>query len=224
MQSQPDIDTLTLSERLQEMLRRDIIVGTLSGGTRLTEEALAERYGVSRTPVREALRVLAQESLLSYTPRSGYSVQSIDLSEMDDLYAVRVAIEEQSAARIVSSRQDTILANLLEFWGEMPSQFADGDLNLVYADELFHETLTRASSSTVLPEMLQTINRRLHVLRTRDFISADRVRLTFQQHAAIVRSLLDGDARLAQAMLRSHILESHAFVRDSFLQQRGEQA
>ena len=120
MQSQPDLNALTLSERLQETLRRDIVVGTIPGGTRITEESLAEQYGVSRTPVREALRVLARESLLSYTPRSGYLVESIDLSEMDDLYAIRIAIEEQSAARIVTAGQESILNNLLEYWGEMP--------------------------------------------------------------------------------------------------------
>jgi DNA-binding GntR family transcriptional regulator len=220
MQSQPQDTTLTLAERLQEMLRMDIAMGVLPGGTRLTEEALAERYGVSRTPVRETLRVLARESLLSYTPRSGYVVQTIDLEEMDDLYAVRIAIEEQSASRLVGAGQESILNNLLEFWGEMPERVASGDITLVYADETFHEALAAASQSKVLAPMLQTINRRLHILRTRDFVSPERVRLTFDQHSAILRTLLAGDVRLAQAMLRAHILESHAFVRGGFIEQR----
>jgi len=223
MQSPPLNPTLTRSERLLETLRMDIAMGALPGGTRLTEEWLAERYGVSRTPVRETLRVLARESLLSYTPRSGYVVQSIDLDEMDDLYAVRIAIEEQSAQRLVSAGQEGILNNLLEFWGDMPEHVTSGDITLVYADEHFHETLATASQSTVLAPMLETINRRLHVLRTRDFVSGDRVRLTFDQHSAILRTLLAGDAKLAQAMLRAHILESHAFVRGSFIEQRGSQ-
>jgi len=71
--------------------------------------------------------------------------------------------------------------------------------------------------------MLQTINRRLHILRTRDFANPERIRLTFDQHAAILRTLMLGDARLAQAMLRAHILESHAFVRTNFLKQREAQ-
>lgn len=211
---------LTLSEQLIERLRMDIVMGALPGGTRLTEERLAERYGVSRTPVREALRVLARESLLSYTPRSGYTVESVDLQETDDLYAVRIAIEEQSARRIVTAGRDDILRNLLEFWGARPPDVADGDVNLVHADEHFHETLASASLSTVLPPMLQTINRRLHVLRIRDFVSPQRVRLTFEQHAAILGALLDKNAPLAEAMLRAHILESHAFVRAGVLDQR----
>lgn len=201
----------------------DLVMGVFEAGSRLTEEALAERYGVSRTPVREALRVLARESLLSYTPRSGYTVESINLDEMDDLYAVRIAVEEQSALRIVNAEGDGVLEELLGYWGQMPSGVAQGDLNLVYADENFHESLALASRSTVLAPMLQTINRRLHVLRTRDFASPERVRLTFDQHANILRTLISGDGRLAQAMLRAHILESHAFVRNNFLKQRENQ-
>lgn len=213
MQSDASAATLTRSERLLEMLRLDIVRGLHPGGTRLTEEALAERYSVSRTPVREALRLLAQESLLTYTPRLGYTVESINIEEMDNLYAVRIAIEEQSASRIVLNNDMRQLHELLDFWQQMPASVAEGDINLVFADELFHETLTLVSGSSVLPPMLKSINQRLHVLRIRDFINPERVRLTFQQHASILRSLISRDARLARAMLRSHIWESHAYVK-----------
>lgn len=221
MQEELSAATLTRSERLLEMLRLDIVRGQFPGGTRLTEEALADRYGVSRTPVREALRLLAQESLLTYAPRIGYTVESINIEEMDDLYAIRIAIEEQAASRIVLSDDISRLANLLEYWQEMPASVANGDMNLVFADELFHETLAMASGSTVLPPMLQTINRRLHALRIRDFLNPERVRLTFQEHAAILRSLIAKDARLARAMLRSHIWESHAYVKAQFIAGQG---
>lgn len=220
MQQQP-VSQTTRTERLVEMLRRDIIMGVWPGGTRLTEEALAERYAISRTPVREALRTLALESLLDYTPRLGYMVEVINLDEMDDLYAVRITIEEQSAARLVDAGQESVLNNLLAYWGEMPASVANGDINLVFADELFHETLAQASGSSVLLPMLKTINRRLHALRIRDFVDPVRVRRTFDQHASILETLLARDTRLAQAMLRSHILESHAYVRTRFIQERG---
>lgn len=221
MQEQPSAATLTRSERLLEMLRLDIVRGLHQGGTRLTEEALAERYGVSRTPVREALRLLTQESLLTYTPRLGYTVESINIAEMDDLYAVRIAIEEQCASRIVLNEDLGALLKLLDYWREVPSSVANGDLNLVFADELFHETLAEASGSTVLPPMLKTINGRLHALRIRDFMNPERVRLTFQQHASILRGLIARDARLARAILRSHIWESHAYVKADFIAGQG---
>jgi DNA-binding GntR family transcriptional regulator len=203
----------TLTEQLTEMIRRDIVRNVLLAGARVTEEALAERYGASRTPVREALRVLTQEALFAYTPRSGYLVLSVNLDEMDDLYAVRVAIEEKAASRLAVADARPILENLLTYWDDMPSDVAGGDVNLVFLDEQFHEALAAAGGSTVLPPMLRNINHRLHALRIRDFVDPERVRQTFEQHAAILRSLLDGDTRTARALLRAHIWQSYAFVR-----------
>lgn len=207
--------TATRTLELQELIRLDIVRDVLPAGLRLTEESLAERYGVSRTPVREALRVLERESLLRYTPRTGYAVAIVDLDEMDDLYAVRVAIEVEVAERIARRDVRPTLEELLEFWGSPPPTDEAGDVGLVFADEAFHETLARASGSTVFPGMLRNINQRLHALRIRDFVSPRRVQRTYDQHAAALRSLIDGDARLAAAQLRAHIWESRSFVRAS---------
>ncbi len=192
-----------------------IVLNELPPGTKITEEALAERYGASRTPVREALRVLTREELLRYTPRTGYIVLSVNLSEMEDLYTIRVAIEEQAASRLVDADAASQLHNLLEYWSDMPAAVAQGDVNLVFADEHFHEALALACGSTVLPPMLRNINHRLHALRIRDFVDPERVRRTFDQHAAILRALIDSDARTARALLLAHIWESYAFVRAS---------
>lgn len=208
----------TRTEQLAERVRDDIVRDVFPAGTRVTEEALAERYGVSRTPVREALRMLAREHLLVYAPRAGYTVAAVNLDEMDDLYTVRVSIEERVAGRFEGFTGDTaMLRSLLAQWeGEHPHH---ADVNLVFADEAFHEALAAASGSTVLPPMLRNINQRLHALRIRDFVDAERVRLTFEQHAAIARALLDRDTRLAQALLRGHIWQSYAFVRSSLLRE-----
>ena len=207
--------TATRSERLVETIRLEIVRDQLPAGSRVTEEALAERYGVSRTPVREALRVLARESLLTYVPRTGYIVASVDLAAMDDLYTVRVAIEEEVAAQLVARAPAAALRELLAFWEDEAECGGASDVNLVFADEGFHEALATASGSAVFPELLRNINLRLHALRIRDFDEAVRVRRTHHQHAAILRGLLAGDARLARALLRAHIWESHQFVRAS---------
>jgi DNA-binding GntR family transcriptional regulator len=209
------VATATRSEQLIEMIRLDIVQNTLLPGDRVTEEGLAERYGVSRTPVREALRVLTQESLLRYLPRTGYVVAAVDLDAMDDLYTVRVAIEEQVASRIAAAPPEEDLRRLLEFWGEIPAN--EANVNLVFADEAFHETLAAISGSTVFLPMMQNINQRLHALRIRDFIDPERVRRTYLQHATVLRALLAADARLSRALLRAHVWESHSFVRASAL-------
>ena len=202
----------TRTEWLAESIRLDIVRNVFPPASRLTEEALAAKYGMSRTPVREALRMLAREHLLVHRPHAGYIVASLELDEMDDLYSVRVAIEERVASRIISSQAFEPLVELLEFWGQ---DAPAADVNLVFADERFHEALALASGSSTLEPMLRNINQRLHALRIRDFIDQERVRITFEQHTAILRALLAQDERLSQALLRSHIWQSYNFVRTS---------
>lgn len=207
--------TTTRSEQVVQMVRLDIVQNLLPPGARITEEGLAERYRVSRTPVREALRVLTREALLQHVPHTGYVVAAVDLDAMDDLYTVRVAIEEQMAARIAAAPARADLERLLARWDAMPAAVETGDVNLVFADEAFHETLAALSGSSVFLSMLQNINQRLHALRIRDFIDPERVRRTYAQHVSILRALLAADARLSRALLRAHIWESHSFVRAS---------
>lgn len=198
-------------------IRADVVRGVFPVGSRLKEEMLAERYGTSRTPVREALRALARESLLRYRPQAGYEVASISLGQMDDLYSVRVAIEEQAAARLVDLVDLSPLEPLERFWDTEPDLVAAPDGSLVFADEEFHEALAQASGSTVFPELLRNINQRMHLMRVHDFYSPERVARTYQQHASILRALRRRDARLVRALLRAHIWESHAYVREAAL-------
>jgi len=203
----------TLTGSLVETIRADIAVSVFPPGARLTEEGLAERYGTSRTPVREALRALVQESLLEYVPNAGYSVTRLRLRDLDDLYAIRVALEMRVVRRLAEGLGDLgAVAALLEVWATVPAA-PDPDVNLVFADEGFHEALATASRGPVLAEMLRSINRRLHALRMREFVAPQRIRRTYAQHADILRAVLDGDGDLAAARMEAHILEGHRFVR-----------
>ncbi len=166
--------SLTRTQQVVDELRLEILRGRMPAGARITEEGLAERYGLSRTPIREALRLLTRESLLVHVPRAYYEVASVNLDEMDDLYATRVALEERVAERIAARGGGPALDELLAFWGSPPTSTA-ADVLLVFADEHFHEALADASGSTVLPPMLRNINHRLHALRMRDFIDPVRV-------------------------------------------------
>jgi DNA-binding GntR family transcriptional regulator len=213
-------DGLTRTHRVAEDLRMEILRNVLPAGTRITEEGLAERYGLSRTPVREALRLLTREALLIHAPRAYYEVARINLDEMDDLYAIRVSLEEKVADRIARIGANEEVRALRAFWSAPPPA-GEGDVQLVFADENFHETLAAASGSTVLPPILRNINNRLHALRMRDFIDPERVQRTYEQHLAILDALLRADGRLAGALLRAHIWQSYDFVCAS-IQQKEE--
>jgi len=212
--------SVTRTQLVVDELRMEILRNVLPPGTRITEEGLAERYRLSRTPIREALRLLTRESLLVHVPRAYYEVASVNLDEMDDLYTMRIALEERVAERIAQAGATQSLHELLAFWSLPPETF-EGDVHLVFADEHFHETLAAASGSTVLPPMLRNINNRLHALRMRDFIDPERVRRTYEQHRAILEALLKSDGRLAAALLRGHIWQSYDFVCASMRRSEG---
>lgn len=204
-------EPVTRTQQFVDELRMEILRNVRPPGTRITEEGLAAHYGISRTPVREALRLLTRESLLVHVPRSYYEVASVNLDEMDDLYAMRVALEERVVGRLVDIDSLSGLDELVQFWNSPPPS-SESDPNLVFADERFHETLAAASGSTVLSPMLRNINDRLHALRMRDFVDPNRVLRTYEQHAAILRALGKRDARLAGSLVRAHIWQSYDFV------------
>lgn len=200
---------------LVDRIRADIAAGRFPPGSRITEVTLAESYGTSRTPVREALRVLTQEMLLDHVPNWGHRVVRLQLRDLDDLYAVRIGIERQTVRRLAEGGGDLDrVRDLLVAW-EVAPETVRADVNLVFADESFHEGLAAASGGTVLLPSLRTINRRLHGLRMREFIDLDRVHRTYEQHTTILHAILDADATLATALMESHVLEGRRFVRRS---------
>lgn len=205
----------TRTEGLANRIRADIAANVHGGGDRLTETELATRYGTSRTPVREALRSLVQESLLEYVPNWGYRVARLRLGDLDDLYAVRLAVEQQGVQRLADGRGDLdVVARLLVAWDRPPPA---ADPELVFADERFHEQLAQAAGGAVLLDTLRSINRRIHALRIREFVDPGRVRRTFDQHVAITRAILDGDPALATTLMAAHVLEGQRFVRSQAL-------
>ncbi|WP_169786762.1 GntR family transcriptional regulator [Nitriliruptor alkaliphilus] len=207
----------TRTGELVDHLRGDIAAGSFAPGERLTEGALATRYGTSRTPVREALRVLTQEMLLVHVPNWGHRVARLRSTDLDDLYAVRIGIESQSVRRLALGIGDlTAVRGLLDTWDVGPDQRV-ADVNLVFEDERFHEGLAAAAGGTVLLPLLRQINRRLHSLRMREFVDADRVQRTYEEHASILRAILTGDPTLAAALMHAHILAGQRFVRESAL-------
>jgi len=198
----------TRSDDVLSALRLAIVRGEIKPGERLTEESVALRFNVSRTPVRECFRRLEQEGLIQHLSYGGCSVRPIDLRETSELYEVRVALEEVSVERASRTAARETLEHLEAVW----SQPEATGLDVVFADEEFHETIALAGGNGTLHTMLRGINQRLHILRVKDFTAKPRIEATFREHLSIVQAVLRGDTRLATALVRAHILESQAFV------------
>ncbi|WP_447921242.1 GntR family transcriptional regulator [Achromobacter aegrifaciens] len=200
-----------------EKLREMVISYEIKPGERLNEVALAERLGVSRTPVREALHLLARDGFLAEAGR-GYVRRQLNLKEMIDLYETREVLEiaclQLAFERASPQKLDALEAFLAESRGK------SSDLpvtELVHLDETFHQMLAEMSGNHELQRVLLNVNERIRFIR---WINMERVGRdkTQAEHAAILAALRAGDIAAAQRNLRSHISKRTEQIKESIAQ------
>lgn len=205
-----------LSDHVHSELKRRLTLWEYFPGQRLGEEAIATEFGVSRTPVREALRRLEQEGFLQDQPGSaGYRVPRPDLPRMEELYEVRLSLEQAAVRRLAQAPPDPEIDELLATWQIPKGPAPAPDPDLVHADEAFHEALARIAGNRTLYNMLCSLNEHIRVIRTNDFLTPKRISTTYRQHRGILLSVRKGDAEEAVSRLSAHIQESQTYVREA---------
>lgn len=201
----------SLRDQVLGALRRRLMGGEFGPRTRLREEHLATELGVSRTPVREALIGLAADGLLTRRDGGYYPVEP-DLSELRDLYELRITIELRGLARALDSdtivQDAALLEPLLRSWRELRDDPPAADPLFVLLDEDFHLTLCRSSGNPALVAALRTVNSRIRPVRMYDFLTEDRITSTIAEHIEIVELVLAGELDEALGALHRHVGES----------------
>lgn len=191
------------------------MAGEFGEQTRLSEGRLAVEFGVSRTPVREALIRLVTDGLLIRRD-SGYYPVLPDLSQLRDLYELRVTIELRGLARVRESanlvHDAAQLDALLQAWLAMHDDPPAPDPQFVLRDEDFHLTLLRASGNPALTEVLETVNARIRPVRTYGFRTAERIASTIAEHVEIVELTLASRIDEALTALHHHVGDSMEVV------------
>ncbi|GAA3579534.1 GntR family transcriptional regulator [Nonomuraea rosea] len=196
-------------------LRRRVMVGEFGVRTRLMEKHLAEDLGVSRTPVREALVRLETDRLV-VREDGCYYVAVPDLSHLRDLYELRITLELRGLTRVqesdLVSHDVALLEPLRDKWRELIDDLPEPDPQFVLLDEDFHVTLLRASGNDELTEALETVNARIRHVRMYDFLTADRIATSSDEHLRIVELVLAKDLDDALTALHKHVGESLEIV------------
>jgi|SRR5882757_5255262 len=205
----------SLREQVYVDLRERLMMGGFGAQDRLGEERLAAELGVSRTPVREALIRLASDGLL-VRQDSGYYPVLPDLTELRDLYELRVTIELRGLARAMESEAVThdqsVLESLRDAWRAMAAEPPPPDPQFVLLDEDFHVTLSRAGGNPALAAALETVNARIRLVRMYDFLTEDRIASTIAEHVEIVELTMAGRLAEAHTALHRHVGESMEVV------------
>ena len=201
-----------------ERLRGLILTGEYGPQERLIEEQLAERLGVSRTPIRQALTMLEAEGLVELAPNRGATVCSFTVEDVWDIYDLRAVLEGHAARRAASRIRKGELARLrglaLEMEG-LPGRFADHEEEiraLVALNQEFHGVIVEASRNKRLQRL---INRTVEIpLMFKAFFwytPHERV-ISNHYHRQILHALEDGDADRAEIVMREHVYEGRDFV------------
>lgn len=200
---------------------KTLIMGfELYPGSRVTETELAERFGVSRTPVREALQRLQLEGYLTVRPKQGCFIREIDIEEIDEHYQVRIALELCAVELACTHMPDRALKELAREWDPAYQPSEDQDVETLSArDEGFHIALAEGGGNLVLADYLQRVNQSIHIIRRLDFTQNMRVDLTYKEHHAICQHLIRRDAVAAQQALTQHIRRSQMAAKTITLEQ-----
>ena len=210
-----------LSSSIVATLKERIIHWQYPPEHRLTEAELCQKFGVSRSPVREALRTLATDGFVKKMPNRGYVVKQYNLREIEELYEVRLALElfvVECLAKQGTPKKDDMDA-LKRTWTGLLNGSSKKDEELARLDTLFHETLAHAAGNKSLLRQLRAINERLLLFRMIDFNKAHRVESTCHQHLEILKRIAAKDILGSRKAMQRNIEEGrnnvHAAIKDA---------
>lgn len=204
----------THSERLRAELADDIVCGRIAPGTALDETSLAARFGVSRTPVREALRELAAEGLIVHRAHRGAVVTALSDDRLREMFAVMAELEALAAGCCAVSMTPAERQTLVGMHDHAEELVRSGDLaGYTDANDRFHAFLYTASHNAFLAETALSVRRRVSAFRRAQFRTLGRLTVSHQEHDRVVRAILRGEKEAAAREMRSHLdAVRHAFL------------
>jgi DNA-binding GntR family transcriptional regulator len=196
----------TRADPLRRQLADDIITGKLRPGARLDERELAARFGLSRTPVREALRQLAAIGLAELRPHRGVIVARPDEEHLAQTFELMADLESL-CARYAATRMSAAERRALEACHLSSGELVRRGDREAYAahNAAFHERIYRMSHNRALAEMAQAVRRRLAPYRRGQFAVLGRLALSFAEHERVVRAIARGEAAAAAAAMHAHV-------------------
>lgn len=200
----------SLSNRVFQKIRDNILNGVYKEQDELRENTIGKELGVSRTTVREALRQLELEGLVTIVPNKGAYVTGITAKDVRDIYTVRSLLEGLCARwateHITEEQLDELeeIVLLTEF--HMKKEGHNNTEQIAILDGRFHAVLYEASNSRILGHVLTVFHRYVQMARKSSIVSEERARKSIREHKQILRAIRDKDADLAEQLANEHIL------------------
>jgi DNA-binding GntR family transcriptional regulator len=202
-----------LAEAVYGKIKAEIFDFHLLPGDRFTETELAERYAVSRTPVRDALYRLKREGHVDVEFRAGWTVCPMDFDRFEELYDLRILLEATAIERLCQAEEPPRFPELRAIW-QVPAGARETDPRAITElDEGFHRALVAAAGNRVMAAIHDELTEKIRIVRRLDFLKDYRIAATYEEHALILRLIQRRRAVEALMLLRAHITESKIEVR-----------
>lgn len=200
----------SLGGRVFQKLREDILKGRYKQQDELREATIGKELGVSRTPVREALRQLELEGLVTIVPNKGAYVTGISQKDIWDIYQMRIYLEGMcarwAAEQITEEQMDELEETILLSEFQARKQNGYNSEQMAGLDGKFHTILYKASGSRMLCHVLTDFHKYVQIARKSSINAKDRAKKSIEEHRAILQAIRDRDADLAEQLAKEHIV------------------
>jgi len=201
------IGNQSLSDQAATILRRAILNGQFKPGEELNETDLAEQLGISRGPIREALRVLNTEGLTETVPYHGTRVRSFTLNDIEELYSMRVLMETFAVERIIESKETDRIAELRSYYENMVAAAEENDLQSMNEnDRAFHDALIDLSKHKLMASLWQMVAMRVQQIMAINNQRFSDLHEIANNHLEIIEKIEAGKTEAACSLLRDHIV------------------
>jgi DNA-binding GntR family transcriptional regulator len=201
-----------LAEQVYQLLKQDIFSFRLFPGDRFSENDIAQYYGVSRTPMRDALFRLLREGYLEVGFRRGWKVCDINFDRLDQLYDLRIVLELAAIERLSGVPHDAMDAQRNVWYVDERDRETDAAAMFVL-DEGFHRGLVSAAGNAEMLRVHNEVTERIRIVRRLDFLMAHRTSATYDEHSKMLNLVDRGKFAEAGILLRAHITQSKLEVR-----------
>lgn len=217
----PQIKNMSIREQTLDTLRDAILSGELKPGQALTEMDLSRQLGVSRAPIREALRILNSEGLVETIPYHGTTVRRLTKEDIEEIYGMRIVLETYALERVMALADAATLERLRFMVDGMVRAGDSGDLNMVNAlDRDFHNALIELSEHALLHSMWQMVAMKVRQVMALVNRRNDDLTQIARNHLPLLEAMGAGDVALAQEILRQHIATAGVLIAEDWVETR----
>jgi len=211
-----NIDNTPLSEKIALTIRNNIIKGIIKPGERLVEPKLSEMLGISRTPIREALRLLETEGFIEIIPRRGAIVTTLTRKDIDDIFVIKMKLEPLASRLAVSILEKADIDRMKELASKMAAGSSKGVTQLINWNYDFHNIFIYKCGNERLIKMLEGLQQQFKRATVYSFTTEGRTKKVNEEHDSLISAFEKKDESTVEKIVETHVYNGWQFIRTKF--------